>query len=81
MAVFAALQPALAEVLRGLAPDDIEGRESTSGNLLGSGKGKHWDTFVKRWDEKAKQGDHGMLDAFLLAFSRAYTEASKSDDN
>ena len=81
MAVFAALQPALAEVLRGLSPDEIEGRDATAPNLLSSGKGKHWDTFVKRWDDKAQQGDHGMLDAFLQAFSRAYMEASKANSD
>jgi type VI secretion system protein ImpI len=75
MAVFAALQPALAEALRGLSPDEIEGREATSGNLLGSGKGRNWDTFVKRWDEKASEGDNGMLDVFLRAFSQAYMQA------
>lgn len=78
VAVFAALQPALARVLEGLAPDDIEGRDTDSSAILGSGRGRHWDTFVKRWDEKAGQGDHGMLDAFLQAFSEAYMEASKS---
>lgn len=76
MAVFAALQPALAEVLKGLSPDEIEGRTTNSSNILGGGKGKHWDTYTKRWDEKAGQGDHGMLDAFLTAFSRAYMDAA-----
>jgi type VI secretion system protein ImpI len=75
MAVFAALQPALAEVLKGLSPDEIEGRQTNSSNLLGGGKGRHWDSYVKRWDEKAGKGDHGMLDAFLQAFSRAYMDA------
>lgn len=76
MAVFAALQPALAEVLKGMSPDEIEGRTTSSGGLLGGSKSKHWDTYIKRWDEKAGQGDHGMLDAFLQAFSRAYMDAS-----
>lgn len=78
MAVFAALQPALAEVLKGLAPEDIEGRDPSATNLLTSAKGRHWDTYVNRWDEKAEQGDHGMLDAFLQAFAKAYSEASKA---
>lgn len=81
MAVFAALQPALAEVLRGLSPDEIEGRDDSSGNLLsGSRKGRHWEAFVRRWDEKASAGEHGMLDAFLRAFARAYADAASKSD-
>ena len=81
MAVFAALQPALAEVLSGLSPDDIENRETTAGNLLsGSKKGRHWEAFVSRWDEKASTGDHGMLDAFLRAFAKAYAEAASKQN-
>lgn len=81
MAVFAALQPALAEVLKGLSPDEIESREDTSGNLLsGSRKGRHWEAFVRRWDEKASAGEHGMLDAFLRAFARAYADAASKSD-
>ena len=81
MAVFAALQPALADVLSDLSPDEIEGRETTAGNLLsGSKKGRHWEAFVERWDEKASAGEHGMLDAFLRAFARAYAEAASKSD-
>jgi type VI secretion system protein ImpI len=76
-AVFAALQPALAEVLTGLAPDEIAEREGTSSNLLsGSKKTRNWDAFVKRWDNKASTGDHGMLDVFLRAFAKAYADAT-----
>ncbi len=75
MAVFAALQPSLAELLDGLSPEQIE--EKTSGNLLGGSKrAKAWETFVQRWDAKTNAGDNGMLDAFLEAFSRAYAEAA-----
>lgn len=80
-AVFAALQPALAEVLSGLAPDEIADREGTSGNLLGgSKKTRNWDAFVKRWDAKASTGDHGMLDVFLRAFAKAYADATGKPD-
>ncbi|MFK7836764.1 MAG: type VI secretion system-associated FHA domain protein TagH [Sulfitobacter sp.] len=79
-AVFAALQPALAEVLAGLSPDEIEDREGTSSNLLsGSKKSRNWDAFVRAWDEKVSTGDHGMLDVFMRAFAKAYAEvASKA---
>lgn len=76
IAVFAALQPALAKVLEGLSPEEIENL-GDEGKIFapGSRRGRSWDRFVARWDEKAKQGDHGMLDAFLDAFARAYQDA------
>ena len=80
MAVFAALQPALAAVLDGLSPEEIEATEVTGNLLGGSRKGKSWDLFVRRWDAKANAGDHGMLDAFLLAFARAYAEVNARGD-
>lgn len=81
MAVFAALQPALADVLEGLSPEEIEQRDATSGNLLGGSKrGKSWNAYVERWDQKASVGDHGMLDVFLKAFAKAYAEAAKKSD-
>lgn len=77
-AVFRALQPALAEVFRGLSPEEIEAAcESTGANLLGKRSGKQWPTYVERWDQKAQAGEHGILDAFLQAFARAYAEANK----
>ncbi len=77
VAVFAALQPALAEVLEGLSPEEISERAETAGGLLsGSKRGRNWDAFEALWDEKASTGDHGMLDLFLQAFARAYAEAA-----
>lgn len=76
IAVFAALQPALARVLEGLSPEEIESAAGDSKVLTPGGKRRRaWDQFVARWDEKARRGDHGMLDAFLEAFARAYQEA------
>ena len=80
IAVFAALQPALSHVLAGLSPDEIEDGTS-SGNLLGgSRRGRLWDIFVERWDNKANAGENGMLDAFLQAFAESYAKANKSTD-
>lgn len=72
-AVIAAVQPALAEMLDGLSPDEIE--QDTGGGMLGQGGRKRWETFSKRWEERAAQGENGMLDAFIKAFSRHYSDA------
>lgn len=72
-AVIAAMQPALAEMLDGLSPDDIEA--AVGGGMLGGGSRKAWDEFTKRWESRASQGENGMLDAFIKAFSRHYSEA------
>ncbi|WP_299684074.1 type VI secretion system-associated FHA domain protein TagH [uncultured Tateyamaria sp.] len=72
-AVIAALQPALAEMLGGLSPDDIEG--DIGGGIMGGGARKAWDEFTKRWEARAAQGENGMLDAFIKAFSRHYADA------
>ncbi|WP_415919124.1 type VI secretion system-associated FHA domain protein TagH [Tateyamaria sp. SN6-1] len=72
-AVIAALQPALAEMLGGLSPDDIE--KDTGGGIMGGGARKAWDEFTKRWEARAAQGENGMLDAFIKAFSRHYADA------
>lgn len=73
-AVFAALQPALASLLSGLSPDEIED-SAGSGILGGASKNKLWEAYVERWDTKAEAGDHGLLDAFLAAFAKSYIEA------
>jgi type VI secretion system FHA domain protein len=72
-AVMAALQPALAEMIDGLSPDDIE--DSVGGGMLGGGSRKAWEEYTKRWETRASQGENGMLDAFIKAFSRHYSEA------
>ncbi len=77
MSVFLALQPALAAVLEGLSPEDIEAvAQSGAKRLVGSRRSKAWELFVDRWDARAGQGEHGMLDAFLQAFARAYMQAN-----
>lgn len=76
MAVFMSIQPALAELMEGLSPDEIE--DDTKGGrkaLAGSRKARNWDEFVERWDAKAKVGDHGILSAFLAIYGRLYLEA------
>lgn len=75
MAVFAALQPALAQVLDGLSPDEIEEAAASTAKLGPSRRGRNWDYFVELWDKKAEAGEHGMLDAFLEAFAKSYIAA------
>jgi len=75
-AVFAALQPALAAVLDGLSPEEVESSEDGRALLGGSRRSKLWDTYVARWDGKAAEAEHGMLDVFLKAFAKAYSEAA-----
>ncbi|QUJ78243.1 hypothetical protein KDD17_17285 [Sulfitobacter albidus] len=72
-AVIAAMQPALAETLDGLDPGEVE--RAAGGGVLGGGGRKAWDEFCKRWEARAARGDNGMLDAFIAAFSRHYSEA------
>ena len=75
-AVFAALQPALAAVLMGLSPEEIESSEEGRALLGGSRRSKLWDSYVARWDKKASEAEHGMLDVFLKAFAQAYADAA-----
>lgn len=77
MAVFAALQPALTEVLADLSPEEVEAATKEGGNILpGLRKSRAWELFVERWKAKTHAGEHGMLDVFLQAFARSYAEAS-----
>ena len=75
LAVFAALQPALAHVLSGLSPEEIED-VTEGGGLLSGRRAKSWDTFVARWDAKMQEGENGMLDSFLKAFADAYMQVA-----
>lgn len=72
-AVVAALQPALADMMEGLSPEEIE--PASDGGRFASKSKKNWEEFVKRWDAKATRGEHGMLDAFISAFAKHYADA------
>ncbi len=78
MAVFAAIQPALIQLLADLSPEAIEEDAGSGGLLSGGGKRKAWDTFVERWDGKVGAHENGMLGAFLEHFAESYRTAVQS---
>lgn len=78
MATYTAMQQALKALLEDLDPDAIASAAGTSKpSLLGSSKAKAWETFSARWEAKAGQYEHGMLDAFLMLFSEYYDRVSR----
>ena len=78
MATYTAMQQALKALLEDLDPQEIASAAGTSKpSLLGSGKASAWETFTARWEAKAGQYEHGMLDAFLMLFSEFYDRVSR----
>jgi type VI secretion system protein ImpI len=78
MATYTAMQQALKALLEDLDPKEIASAAGASKpSLLGSGKAKAWETFQTRWEAKAGQYEHGMLDAFLMLFSEFYDRVSR----
>lgn len=75
VAIFAALQPALARLLEDLSPDAIMAASSGKGFLAGARKQRAWDSYVEAWDARAHPHENGMLDAFLQLFAEAYEQA------
>lgn len=74
MAMMAAVQPAMADMLAGLDPDQIEA-DAGGGGILNNASRKCWEEYAKRWNERAAEGENGMVDAFVKAFARRYSEA------
>lgn len=73
-ALFAALQPALIDLLADLDPGQIEA-EAKAG-ITGNRKAKAWETFVQRWDAKTAS-ENGILDEFIRLFAQAYRKADE----
>ncbi|PYF09870.1 FHA domain protein [Rhodobacter viridis] len=74
VALFAALQPALQQLLGDLAPEEIEA--AAAGGLLGgSRKAQAWELYIERWDGKTAPHENGILDAFLAHFAAAYMDS------
>lgn len=74
-ALFAALQPALAELMQDLDPGPIEA--GAKGGLAGQRKARAWDAYVARWDAKAAH-ENGILDEFIRLFAEAYRAADRT---
>ena len=74
-ALFAALQPALLELLQDFDPDKIEAGSKAAG-LVGNKKAKAWEEFVSRWDAKTAS-ENGILDEFIRLFAQAYRKADE----
>ena len=78
MATYTAMQQAVKALLEDLDPQAVASAAGTSKpSLLGSNKAKAWETFQARWEAKAGQYEHGMLDAFLMLFSEYYDRVSR----
>lgn len=75
LATYSAMQKALARLMDDFAPEAL--LEKAGGSAFTSRKGKAWDLFAERWEQKSAAGDNGMLDAFLAYFAEAYDEASR----
>lgn len=74
-AMMAAVQPALSDVMAGLDPAGIEADTGKGGGMLKGGNKKQWEEFVTRWNARAGTGDNGMVDAFVKAYAKHYTDA------
>lgn len=73
-ALFAALQPALMQLLGDLAPESVEAAcDGTRFN--GNRKSRAWEVFVQRWDAKTAPHENGILDEFITHFASAYRDA------
>ncbi|SFE28388.1 type VI secretion system-associated FHA domain protein [Roseivivax sediminis] len=71
-AAAAALRPALAETLSGLAPDMIEEEVRTGLPFSPARRSRAWDAYVAAWYARAKPGEAGMIEAVLEAYATAY---------
>ena len=74
-ATYSAMQQALLQLVEELSPAAVE--QASGGGKLGflSGKSRHWELFVERWNAKVGDNEHGMLDAFLDEFAAHYEAA------
>ena len=73
-ALFAAIQPALIELLEDLDPGQIEAE--TKAGLAGNRKARAWENFVTRWDARTAS-ENGILDEFIRLLAAAYRKADE----
>lgn len=75
VAVFAAMQQALTDLMAELDPDKIEASVEEGkgvGALLRSRQARAWEHYQTVWKAKVGKSEHGMLDVFMRLFSSAY---------
>ena len=74
---YAAMQQAVALLMRDLDPASIEaGFKSDRGlaGMVGSRKAQLWDVYVARWQAQTQRHDNGTLDTFMDYFARCYDD-------
>ena len=77
-ALYAAMQAAVQRMFLDLEPGAIETgveEDSSLGRMIGNRKARLWDAYKQRYNARAEQHDHGMVDVFLMYFSEAYERA------
>jgi type VI secretion system protein ImpI len=82
LALLSAMQLAAGAIFDELSPDAVrKAADSGKRSLLGSARGKYWETYLETWSATAGKSEHGMLNAFLDAFAAYYdTESQKPRD-
>lgn len=73
LALFGAIQPALAQLLDDVEPQAIEA-EADNTRIAGNRRAKAWEIFVARWQEKIERHENGILDEFVALLSEAYQQ-------
>jgi len=76
---YSAMQRALTKILAELDPQVIDretGADRGIAAVMTSRKASLWDAYVARWQAKQHTEKGGLIDAFMLIFSRYYDEAT-----
>ena len=80
---YAAMQAALRLLTEDLDPQAVEeaaGADTGLSALVGSRKGRAWDTYTARWTAKTAPYEDGLVDAFMLYFAECYDRSGKKRD-
>ncbi|RBI87377.1 type VI secretion system-associated FHA domain protein TagH [Rhodosalinus halophilus] len=80
VAVLSGMEAALRGILRGLSPQELEGRIETSGGLgalLKGRKARYWEVYEKMYAEIADQAETDFQELFGKEFARAYEEQQR----
>jgi type VI secretion system protein ImpI len=72
---YAAMQQAIALLMKDIEPSAIEAASKSDQGLagiVGSRKARLWDAYVARWQAHAQRHDNGISDSFMDYFARCY---------